>query len=130
MTAFRDLHRSGLLILPNAWDGGSAALMRSLGAKAIATTSAGVAWALGWPDGDALPVERVAQATRDVVRAAQGLPVSVDFEGGYSDDPAEVAKWPSPDRGVATFPDAAAVEAKSVALGDLITRWIAATRQA
>lgn len=91
MTAFRDLHQSGLLILPNAWDGGSAALMRSLGAKAIATTSAGVAWALGWPDGDALPVERVVQAARDVVRGAQGLPVSIDFEGGYSDDPAEVA---------------------------------------
>ena len=91
MTAFRDLHRSGLLILPNAWDGGSAALMRSLGAKAVATTSAGVAWSLGWPDGDALPVERVVQAAHDVVRAAQGLPVSVDFEGGYSDDPAEVA---------------------------------------
>lgn len=91
MTAFRDLHRSGLLILPNAWDGGSAALMRSLGARAIATTSAGVAWALGWPDGDALPVDRVVQAARDVVRAAQGLPVSIDFEGGYSDDPDEVA---------------------------------------
>lgn len=91
MTALRDLHRSGLLILPNAWDGASAALMRSLGAKAIATTSAGVAWSLGWPDGDALPVERVAQATRDIVRAAQGLPVSVDFEGGYSEDPAKVA---------------------------------------
>ena len=91
MTAFRDLHRSGLLILPNAWDGGSAALMRSLGAKAIATTSAGVAWALGWPDGDALPVERVVQAARDVVRGAGGLPVSIDMEGGYSDDPAEVA---------------------------------------
>ncbi|HEY0600612.1 isocitrate lyase/phosphoenolpyruvate mutase family protein [Brevundimonas sp.] len=91
MTAFRELHRSGLLILPNAWDGGSAALMRSLGAKAIATTSAGVAWALGWPDGDALPIGRVVQAARDVVRAAQGLPVSVDFEGGYADDPAEVA---------------------------------------
>lgn len=91
MTAFRDLHRSGLLILPNAWDGGSAALMRSLGARAIATTSAGVAWSLGWPDGDALPVERVVQAARDVVRAAQGLPVSIDFEGGYSDDPAGVA---------------------------------------
>lgn len=91
MTAFHDLHKSGLLILPNAWDGGSAALMRSLGAKAIATTSAGVAWALGWPDGDALPVDRLVQVTRDVVRAAQGLPVSVDFEGGYSDDPAEAA---------------------------------------
>jgi 2-methylisocitrate lyase-like PEP mutase family enzyme len=91
MTAFHDLHRSGLLILPNAWDGGSAALMASLGARAIATTSAGVAWGLGWPDGDFLPVERVAQATRDVVRAARGLPVSIDFEGGYSDDPATVA---------------------------------------
>lgn len=90
MTAFRDLHRSGLLILPNAWDGGSAALVRAKGAKAIATTSAGVAWALGWPDGDALPVDRVVQVCADVVRAARGLPVSIDFEGGYSDDPADV----------------------------------------
>ena len=48
MTEFRDLHASGLLILPNAWDGGSAALMKALGAPAVATTSAGVAWALGW----------------------------------------------------------------------------------
>ena len=91
MTAFHDLHRTGLLILPNAWDAGSAAVMRSLGARAIATTSAGVAWALGWPDGDALPPERAVQAARDIVRAAGGVPVSVDFEGGYSDDPAEVA---------------------------------------
>ncbi|WP_439477082.1 isocitrate lyase/PEP mutase family protein [Brevundimonas sp.] len=91
MPPFYALHRDGLLILPNAWDGGSAALMASLGAKAIATTSAGVAWALGWPDRDALPVERLVQVTRDVVRAARGLPVSIDFEGGYSDDPAEVA---------------------------------------
>lgn len=91
MTAFHDLHRAGLLILPNAWDAGSAAVMRSLGARAIATTSAGCAWSLGWPDGDALPVDRAVQMCADVVRAAQGVPVSVDFEGGYSDDPAEVA---------------------------------------
>ncbi|WP_298744936.1 isocitrate lyase/phosphoenolpyruvate mutase family protein [uncultured Brevundimonas sp.] len=91
MTALRDLHRSGLLILPNAWDGGSAALMRSLGAKAIATTSAGVAWALGWPDGDALPVGRLVQVCIDVVRAARGLPVSIDMEDGYSDDAATAA---------------------------------------
>jgi 2-methylisocitrate lyase-like PEP mutase family enzyme len=91
MTPFHALHRDGLLILPNAWDGGSAALMASLGARAVATTSAGVAWALGWPDGDALPVERVVQAARDVVRGAQGLPVSIDMEGGYSNDPAAVA---------------------------------------
>lgn len=91
MTAFHDLHRSGLLVLPNAWDAGSAAVMRSLGARAIATTSAGCAWALGWPDGDALPVDRVVRMCADVVRAARDTPVSVDFEGGYSDDPAEVA---------------------------------------
>lgn len=90
-TAFHDLHRAGLLILPNAWDAGSAAVVRSLGARAIATTSAGCAWSLGWPDGDALPVERAAQMCADVVRAAQGLPVSVDFEGGYSDNPGDVA---------------------------------------
>lgn len=91
MTHLHALHRDRLLILPNAWDGGSAALMASLGARAIATTSAGVAWALGWPDGDALPVERVVQAARDVVRAAGGLPVSIDMEGGYSDDPEAVS---------------------------------------
>lgn len=90
-TAFHDLHRAGLLILPNAWDAGSAAVMRSLGARAIATTSAGCAWSLGWPDGDALPVERAVAMCADVVRAAQGLPVSVDFEGGYSDNPGDVA---------------------------------------
>ncbi len=90
-TAFHDLHRSGLLILPNAWDAGSAAVMRSLGAKAIATTSAGCAWSLGWPDGDALPVERAVRMCADVVRAAQGLPVSVDFEGGYAENPGDVA---------------------------------------
>lgn len=91
MSGFHEMHRSGLLILPNAWDGGSAALMASLGARAIATTSAGVAWAAGWPDGDALPPERQVAAARDIVRAASGLPVSVDMEGGYSDDPAAVA---------------------------------------
>lgn len=92
MTDFHQLHTSGLLILPNAWDAGSAALMRSLGARAVATTSAGVCWAQGWPDGDALPSPRLVQAAADVVRGAQDLPVSVDMEGGYSDDPAEVAR--------------------------------------
>lgn len=57
MTAFHALHQDGLLILPNAWDGGSVALVASLGAKAVVPTSAGVAWALGWPHGKALPVE-------------------------------------------------------------------------
>lgn len=91
MTAFHDLHRSGLLILPNVSDAGGAALMRSLGARAIATTSAGVAWNLGYPDGDALPPERLIGVVRDVSRCVAGLPVSIDMEGGFSDDPAAVA---------------------------------------
>ena len=52
---FRQLHQHGLLLLANAWDAGSARLIESLGAKAIATTSAGVAWANGYADGSQLP---------------------------------------------------------------------------
>lgn len=51
---FRRLHAPGqLLVLPNAWDAGSARLIESCGATAIATTSSGVSWACGYPDGDA-----------------------------------------------------------------------------
>jgi 2-methylisocitrate lyase-like PEP mutase family enzyme len=87
---FRHLHEEGLLILANAWDAGSARLIESLGAKAIATTSAGVAWSHGYPDGDALPVPLLVATVADIVRAVR-VPVSVDVEGGYSDDPKEVA---------------------------------------
>lgn len=73
-----------LLVLPNAWDGGSARLMQSLGAKAIATTSSGVAWARGYPDGDQLPVDILVETLRDIDRAV-GLPISVDAESGYSE---------------------------------------------
>jgi 2-methylisocitrate lyase-like PEP mutase family enzyme len=89
---FRDLHRSAdLLVLPNAWDAGSARLIESRGAKAIATTSAGVAWSHGYPDGDALPAEVLLASVHEISRAIR-VPLSVDIEGGYSDDPAAVAK--------------------------------------
>jgi 2-methylisocitrate lyase-like PEP mutase family enzyme len=89
-TAFHDLHRgSELLLLANAWDPGSARLIERLGAKAIATTSAGLAWSHGYPDGDVLPPALAIAAAAAVVRAVK-LPVSCDFEGGYSDDPAAV----------------------------------------
>ena len=81
-------HEPGTLVLPNAWDACSAALMQGLGAQAIATTSAGVAWALGYPDGDALPIELHVAAIRQIVRVVS-CPVSADVEGGYSDDPRE-----------------------------------------
>ena len=89
-TAFHQLHRGPeLLLLANAWDAGSARLMESLGARAIATTSAGVAWAHGYPDGDALPGPLVI-ATAAAIASAVRVPVTIDIEGGYSDDPQAV----------------------------------------
>jgi 2-methylisocitrate lyase-like PEP mutase family enzyme len=89
--AFRRMHESGLLVLANAWDAGSARLIASLGAKALATTSAGVAWSHGYPDGDLLPV-RLLVATVDGIARAARVPLSVDMEGGYSGDPAAVGE--------------------------------------
>jgi 2-methylisocitrate lyase-like PEP mutase family enzyme len=90
-TRFHALHADGLLLLANAWDAGSARLAQVAGARAIATSSAAVAWAHGWPDGDALPVELLLQTVRAVAGAVD-LPVTVDIEGGYSDDPARVGQ--------------------------------------
>jgi len=88
-TRFHQLHADGLLLLANAWDAGTARLAQAAGAQAVATSSAAVAWAHGWPDGDALPAELVLQTARAVAGAVD-LPLSVDIEGGYSDDPARV----------------------------------------
>lgn len=88
---FHQLHQKGLLILANAWDAGSARLIESLGAKAIATTSAAVAWSHGYPDGDRLPVPLLLATVADIARAVR-IPISVDSEGGYADDPAAVAE--------------------------------------
>ncbi|NYE95764.1 2-methylisocitrate lyase-like PEP mutase family enzyme [Psychromicrobium silvestre] len=91
-TRFHDLHQGeSALLLPNAWDAGSARLAESLGAQAIATTSAGVAWSRGYPDGDALAVEQLLATVGEIFRVIQ-VPLSVDLEGGYSDDPEEVAE--------------------------------------
>jgi 2-methylisocitrate lyase-like PEP mutase family enzyme len=88
---FRRLHQEGILVLANAWDAGTARLVESLGAKAIATTSAAVAWSHGYPDGDLLPVPLLVATVRDIVRVI-GLPLSVDMEGGFSSDPAAVGE--------------------------------------
>ena len=70
MATFRELHGGpDLLRLPNAWDAGSARLIESLGAKAIATTSAGLAWSRGYPDGDALPAEKHDQVNAEMLAA-------------------------------------------------------------
>lgn len=90
--AFHDLHRPGrILVLPNAWDVGSARLVESCGAEAIATTSGGVAWAHGVPDGQALPVGAVVAAVAAIARAVK-IPVSADIEAGYASDPRAVGE--------------------------------------
>lgn len=82
---FHALHQRGdLLLLPNAWDAGSARLFASLGYAAIATTSGGMAWALGYADGEQAPLDEVLGVVRRIVRCTS-LPVSVDFEGGFAD---------------------------------------------
>jgi 2-methylisocitrate lyase-like PEP mutase family enzyme len=89
---FRDLHAAGrILVLPNAWDAGSARLVESCGAKAIATTSSGVAWACGYPDGDAVPADVLVDAVKRITRVLT-VPLTVDAEGGYSNDPAQVGE--------------------------------------
>ena len=87
--AFRAMHETGLLRLANAWDVGSARLIESLGARAIATTSAGMAWAAGYADGNRMPTELVLSLAERIARAID-VPLSVDIEGGYSSDPREV----------------------------------------
>lgn len=83
--AFRELHEDGLLLLANVWDAGTARLIESLGAKALATTSAAVAWSHGYADGNLLPVRLLTATVADITRVVR-VPVSVDFEAGYSDD--------------------------------------------
>jgi 2-methylisocitrate lyase-like PEP mutase family enzyme len=89
---FRRLHDPGsLLLLANAWDAGSARLIESCGAAAIATTSAGLAWSHGYPDGDALPPRILAAAVAEIARVLS-VPLTVDVEGGYSADPTAVGE--------------------------------------
>ncbi|MEV4170533.1 isocitrate lyase/phosphoenolpyruvate mutase family protein [Nonomuraea sp. NPDC049709] len=89
---FRSLHVPGEpLLLPNAWDAASARVVEAAGAPAVATTSAGVAWSLGAPDGDRLGRDLALALVARVV-AAVDVPVSADVEGGYADDPEGVAE--------------------------------------
>jgi len=84
--AFRSLHAPGeLLVLPNALDAACARIVEECGAPAIATSSAAVAWARGYPDGNALPPRVAAAAAAEIARVVR-VPVSVDAEAGYSYD--------------------------------------------
>lgn len=83
-------HGDAPLLLANAWDAASARLWQEAGAPAVATSSAAVAWSRGYPDGGGLPRQELLASLRGMVRVTS-VPVTVDFEDGYSDDPEAVA---------------------------------------
>lgn len=87
---FRELHDSGAFSIANAWDGGSAKILQSMGFPALATSSGAAAATLGRYDGRISRDEALAHAK--VICAATTLPVSADLEKGFADSPAEVAR--------------------------------------
>src|SRR5215470_45642 len=86
---FRALHQSGCFVIPNPWNAGSARYLQGLGFKALATTSSGYAHSLAYSDGD-VNRDKVLTHCREIAHATE-VPVNADFEGGYADDPDEVA---------------------------------------
>jgi 2-methylisocitrate lyase-like PEP mutase family enzyme len=88
---FRAMHGGPhLLMLPNAWDAISARIVVAAGFPAVATTSGGVAWALGYADGETAPWDEVVAATARIARAVT-VPVTADIESGYGGTPEAVA---------------------------------------
>jgi 2-methylisocitrate lyase-like PEP mutase family enzyme len=89
---FREMHaRPGILILPNPWDAGTAKLLASLGFEALATTSLGMANALGRVDGEGSVSRAELLENCRIIAEATDLPVNADLENGYADDPKEAA---------------------------------------
>jgi methylisocitrate lyase len=88
VTAFHQLHSSGCFVMPNPWDVGSAKALEQMGFKALATTSAGLAWTLGRADTE-VALDRVLEHLSAIADAVD-VPVNADFEGGYAVDPEQV----------------------------------------
>jgi 2-methylisocitrate lyase-like PEP mutase family enzyme len=130
--AFHHLHATGCFVMPNPWDIGSARALEQQGFKALATTSAGLAWTLGRAD---------AQVTLDqalehlqVVAGAVQVPVNADFEGGYAVEPAQVGAnvTLATQTGIAglSIEDSSGDEADPLFELDLAVERVAAARQA
>jgi 2-methylisocitrate lyase-like PEP mutase family enzyme len=89
---FRQLHRGpGVLVLPNAWDVASARIFEEAGFPAIATTSAGIAYSLGYPDGQRISREEMLARIGRIARAVH-VPVTADIESGYGPTPEDAAR--------------------------------------
>ena len=87
-TAFKDIHkRSGIFVMPNPWDAGSAKMLATLGFEALATTSAGLAFSLGKPDGEGAITREETFRNVQAIITATDLPVAADLENGFGDDP-------------------------------------------
>lgn len=129
---FRRLHAAGCFAIPNPWDVGSALALQALGFKAVASTSAGLAWSLGRPDGG-LQVGQVVDHLA-AVAAALTIPLNADFENGFADDPVAVAA--NVERAAATgvaglsIEDATGDAANPLYAFDLAVERIAAARAA
>ena len=89
VAAFHRLHESGIFVMPNPWDAGSAIVLEQLGFPALASTSSGAAWARGRPDNTSL-LEGTLQHLRELT-AVTTVPVNADFERGFAMQPDEVA---------------------------------------
>ncbi|MBW1601714.1 isocitrate lyase/phosphoenolpyruvate mutase family protein [Streptomyces sp. JJ66] len=89
---FTELHDSGIFVLANAWDAGTARLLADAGFAALGTTSAGLAHTLGRPDGVNAVTRDEALASAAAIAAATELPVSADLESGFGRTPQEVAE--------------------------------------
>ena len=87
---FRELHKAGCFVIPNPWDIGTTRYLQHLGFKALATTSAGFAFAQGVPDA-AVSRDAMLAHIAEIVAATE-LPVNADFEGGYAHEPKGVAE--------------------------------------
>jgi 2-methylisocitrate lyase-like PEP mutase family enzyme len=90
-TAFAALHQSGCFVIPNPWDIGLARMMAAAGARALATSSAALAFTLGRPDMGRVTRDEALAHAEQMVRATP-LPVSGDFENGFGDSPDEMAE--------------------------------------
>ncbi|HVW15654.1 MAG TPA: isocitrate lyase/phosphoenolpyruvate mutase family protein [Mucilaginibacter sp.] len=85
---FRSLHaRNGVFVIPNPWDAGSAKILAGLGFEALATTSAGLAFSLGKPDGEGAITRSEALRNAHEIAMAVSIPVSADLENGYGHEP-------------------------------------------
>jgi len=126
---FRRLHDNGFFVMPNAWDAGSAKRLAKLGFPAIASTSAGAAWALGKNDGE-LSLYEVLDHLNRLVEAVD-LPINADLENGFADSPEAVGA--NVEKAVATGIAGLSIEdwsGKKLYALDLAVERIAAARQA